>query len=1531
MAEGRGPIKVGTGYVEIVPKILQKDVQELRAKVSSELGKIGVTAAKEMNKAVKEGLSGLPKEAAKQAKKAKEAVEAEAVDSAKALKKIEKQLTREFGEEAAKRFKEYRKAEEKKQRLLAETSSETRRALRETVRQEETAARQRQTAAERLERDRQRLQLQTQREHDRLEREKTKQAERQARLQVQAQREALRQQIAAQREAVRQQVAALREQAAAQRATLQDGIADQQRRMVQLRDQIRDINRNINTTNTTTQSYFAKTGQSLRKMGTWFDQVGQSINEAANILNTRFLMPLAGAGAALTAIGVESADKRLLGQLGLSAAGVSKSVSAGQMSAIQNYAIDTPFSIDVMHEYQMKLIRSVAGSDKDWYSKNAGTRTRAANGAAEKTTDLIMAIGDSMARAGNLAPDQFRRAMYAMDMIMDMDRAPTKNVKQLAAASGMPASELAQLLGFPSAQKMWKVVGTPAAKGGGVSGTQIMNAMLNYWNPDKYKGSQKGDGSVGSAAKMTSETITGRLQQMKERASFELGNLFVKEGKGGQYEYTALGEKLMGKKVPVYTEDRFGNRNVTGYRTEGGILNQVTDMAGKWAPKVDDFLGKFLDGASHFISVLDSAADWIEESGLADLAGPIADFLIKWGPLILAVGLLSKVLGKAVGLVGRLFQPAAALVRGGVRTYEGQRDIRSQRRAARDARRDARDNGESRRDVRRAGRDAYRQQRTTLRQGDDRSTGRRLVDGLLGRDSRQEDGQRQIRALEDQIREARDEATRLRDELRETNRESMRQIAQALAGNGNGSVQGAATQASQAVNSVQTQARQANSTSLNQLRQEVEKTHKAAQDLVTELGKAKRDVNALDGQNLNKVTTEFDQLRSAAEAAGRQITSDNTRVGNLDGKDVKGVTGSINGLKDAAKRAADQIGDGAMSSSTSGRTANLNKRRLTDLINEFKKLTNAADGAYDKVGQGTGAGSLAGRIGLLNNRSLKDITKRVDDLRKALNKAKDEGDGLDDALGRIGKQSPGGGGSGSGGKKSKKRARGGVMRTSDVGAVMPGYAPWVDSIPAILSPGESVLRPEVTNAIGEERINSWNALAIRGQISRHARGSGGKFNLQDIKDLQALQDIRPIGTAMLQTMAMDSTSDPLGGSTQGGILRTGDHSARVGGSVTSNRMQGMYDWITHDVYSLLKKVPTGIGQLAGILGGTLSPIVSEYFWQDVWQGHGNIVERGKRYFSDMWSVKTLEKMWDNLLGGVTDSAGAIWDTVTNPIDTFSGAFSDVTEVVTGSYNNLIGMVQTVKDVIQAPDEYAGRVAGEYLANAKEAMPNLDGLFDFSDGERVNSTSSAAAKKLFEGYSGPIKGVGGAKKWKNVAMHAMTMNGMPASALPTVLHRINLESGGNPLAVNRTDINWKNGTPSVGLLQVIGPTFARYAGPFRGTQPQMYGVSVEPLANIYSGLNYAKNRYGSRWQSVLAGNTGYATGTLSASPGLAMVGEKGRELVAFNGGERVFNNRETEGLLNGKKYEIHVHEARTEPTPQAVLRALRTAEALYTTL
>jgi phage-related tail protein len=75
--------------------------------------------------------------------------------------------------------------------------------------------------------------------------------------------------------------------------------------------------------------------------------------------------------------------------------------------------------------------------------------------------------------------------------------------------------------------------------------------------------------------------------------------------------------------------------------------------------------------------------------------------------------------------------------------------------------------------------------------------------------------------------------------------------------------------------------------------------------------------------------------------------------------------------------------------------------------------------------------------------------------------------------------------------------------------------------------------------------------------------------------------------------------------------------------------------------------------------------------------------------------------------------------------------------------------------------------------------------------------------------------------------------------------------------------------------------------------------------------------------------GYWKGTLSASPGLALVGEKGPELVDFKGGERVYDHGDTSSMLTGgRPVSITVNEARHEVTPQAVLRGLQWYDTMY---
>ncbi|MGW3154001.1 transglycosylase SLT domain-containing protein [Streptomyces sp. NPDC001089] len=129
------------------------------------------------------------------------------------------------------------------------------------------------------------------------------------------------------------------------------------------------------------------------------------------------------------------------------------------------------------------------------------------------------------------------------------------------------------------------------------------------------------------------------------------------------------------------------------------------------------------------------------------------------------------------------------------------------------------------------------------------------------------------------------------------------------------------------------------------------------------------------------------------------------------------------------------------------------------------------------------------------------------------------------------------------------------------------------------------------------------------------------------------------------------------------------------------------------------------------------------------------------------------------------------------------------------------------------------------------------MVDWLKGKEDDGAGSSAAIK---GYK-PSAGV---KQWSGVVLQALSEVGEPASLLNTTLRRMQQESGGNPTIVNKWDSNWQAGHPSVGLMQVIGPTFRSYAGKYKNKGPFLYGTSVDPLANVYSSMRYAKAAYGS---------------------------------------------------------------------------------------
>ncbi|MGW2170420.1 hypothetical protein ACWC1C_07790 [Streptomyces sp. NPDC001705] len=106
---------------------------------------------------------------------------------------------------------------------------------------------------------------------------------------------------------------------------------------------------------------------------------------------------------------------------------------------------------------------------------------------------------------------------------------------------------------------------------------------------------------------------------------------------------------------------------------------------------------------------------------------------------------------------------------------------------------------------------------------------------------------------------------------------------------------------------------------------------------------------------------------------------------------------------------------------------------------------------------------------------------------------------------------------------------------------------------------------------------------------------------------------------------------------------------------------------------------------------------------------------------------------------------------------------------------------------------------------------------------------------------PTKGV---EQWRPVVLQSLREVGQSSSHANRTLRRMQQESGGNPTIVNKWDSNWLAGYPSVGLMQVIGPTFRSFAGKYRNKGPFLYGTSVDPLANVYSSMRYALSAYGS---------------------------------------------------------------------------------------
>lgn len=168
--------------------------------------------------------------------------------------------------------------------------------------------------------------------------------------------------------------------------------------------------------------------------------------------------------------------------------------------------------------------------------------------------------------------------------------------------------------------------------------------------------------------------------------------------------------------------------------------------------------------------------------------------------------------------------------------------------------------------------------------------------------------------------------------------------------------------------------------------------------------------------------------------------------------------------------------------------------------------------------------------------------------------------------------------------------------------------------------------------------------------------------------------------------------------------------------------------------------------------------------------------------------------------------------------------------------SLIGQHSTAEKLVKAADLARAKKAAAVEAKAKaaakakaeaKARVKSEAVAEKRTGTQAASRSEARTPV----YANNLDG------WIREALDIMKSRGIPGTY--DGLHRnIMRESSGNPNAINGWDINARNGVPSIGLLQIIKPTFDAYHVP--GTAFSQYN----PVANLTAAANYAADRYGS---------------------------------------------------------------------------------------
>lgn len=275
----------------------------------------------------------------------------------------------------------------------------------------------------------------------------------------------------------------------------------------------------------------------------------------------------------------------------------------------------------------------------------------------------------------------------------------------------------------------------------------------------------------------------------------------------------------------------------------------------------------------------------------------------------------------------------------------------------------------------------------------------------------------------------------------------------------------------------------------------------------------------------------------------------------------------------------------------------------------------------------------------------------------------------------------------------------------------------------------------------------------------------------------------------------------------------------------------------------------------------------------------------------------MRQMVTGIKSWVVDRLSAIWTSVTDKIETVRKAFFNLYDAVVGhSYvpdmvDGIAAQMQRLDAEFVNPADKAAQKVGDKFealrdriaALTAELFPEIGQRDKFrSDMDTIDTAEArgtytpeqaAEARNRLLQRSGALDGV----------------NEITKTAYPELVGAANDNASALEAANVRVAKSFKDmATDTLNSIQGLANSIK--GGGFLDILGSVIGLATQ-LGSIGA---FGKGVQANLNKSV----PGYAVGTSSAARGLALVGERGPELVAFGGGERVFTNSQSRGMMGG---------------------------------